>query len=127
MTNEEWAEKWKRQAQADIKAAGDSLKSRNYEWACFAAQQAAEKMLKSYLFGQGQRVLTTHSLRKLILEAADHDKRFKKAEQDAKLLDNFYFTTRYPDALADDIPADYFSEADAKEALRAAERIKRLI
>jgi hypothetical protein len=40
------AERWLRRAEADLKAAGDSLKDKNFEWCCFQSQQSAEKALK---------------------------------------------------------------------------------
>lgn len=122
-----WSEKWMRQGDADYQAMEISKANKRFEWACFAAQQASEKYLKAFLFEQGQRVITTHSLRKLILEASDHDPAFSDLLDAAKLLDNYYFTTRYPDALPDDTPADYFSVTDAQKAQEAAMRIKALV
>jgi len=40
---------WFRQAEADLDAAKNLIKSRNYEWACFAAQQSAEKSVNGKL------------------------------------------------------------------------------
>lgn len=39
-------EDWFRQAEKDLKHARNAING-DYEWACFAAQQAAEKALKS--------------------------------------------------------------------------------
>jgi HEPN domain-containing protein len=36
---------WLRQADKDLKHAKTSLSARDYEWACFASQQAAEKAI----------------------------------------------------------------------------------
>jgi hypothetical protein len=38
---------WMRQADKDLKHARTSLAAGDYEWACFASQQAAEKALKA--------------------------------------------------------------------------------
>ena len=38
---------WLRQSEADLAAALDSLAAHHYEWACFAAHQAAEKAVKA--------------------------------------------------------------------------------
>lgn len=43
-------EDWLKQADSDLCAAEDSASSNHYEWACFQAQQAAEKALKALLF-----------------------------------------------------------------------------
>jgi len=124
MKNSIVADKWKRQADADFKAACDSAQAGNYSWACFGAQQSAEKYLKAFLFLQGQRVLETHSLRKLVYEVAEHVSELKKLELAAKELDKVYFSSRYPDALADDIPAEYYSVEDANELLGHAKTIR---
>ena len=39
---------WLRQAEHDLKHADLSLRNEDYEWACFASQQAAEKAVKAY-------------------------------------------------------------------------------
>lgn len=40
-------EDWLRQADKDLKHARNSVADGDYEWACFAAQQSAEKALKA--------------------------------------------------------------------------------
>ncbi|NIA11180.1 MAG: HEPN domain-containing protein [Nitrospiraceae bacterium] len=41
---------WFKQAENDLKASKNSLKSGDYGWACFQTQQSAEKALKLILF-----------------------------------------------------------------------------
>lgn len=41
------AQDWFRQAEKDLEQAGESQESGRHEWACFAAQQAAEKAVKA--------------------------------------------------------------------------------
>jgi HEPN domain-containing protein len=43
----EEVEEWVRQAQEDILAVQTNLQGGRYNWACFIAQQAAEKALKA--------------------------------------------------------------------------------
>ena len=38
---------WLRQADKDLKHAKNAMEDGDYEWACFASQQAAEKALKA--------------------------------------------------------------------------------
>lgn len=45
---------WFRQAEADFRHAGHARDHAHHEWACFAAQQAAEKALKAVLVSRGQ-------------------------------------------------------------------------
>ena len=40
---------WLKQADKDLEAANDSKETTHYEWACFQAQQSAEKALKALL------------------------------------------------------------------------------
>ena len=54
--------RWFKQAEKDLKASKNSLKLGDYEWACFQAQQAAEKALKSILYARGFRKILTHSV-----------------------------------------------------------------
>jgi HEPN domain-containing protein len=44
---------WFRQAEADLAAARDSLAAGHFEWACFTAQQAAEKAVKALFLHRG--------------------------------------------------------------------------
>ena len=41
---------WLRQAEADLKHAQSATEHKNYEWSCFAAQQAAEKAVKALFY-----------------------------------------------------------------------------
>ena len=40
-------EDWMKQAKHDLQHARNSLENQDYEWCCFAAQQSAEKAVKS--------------------------------------------------------------------------------
>ena len=53
---------WLRQAQSDLIAAGNSLKSKNYDWSCFQAQQAAEKALKALYLQTFKEIRKVHDL-----------------------------------------------------------------
>ncbi len=53
MERTEEAKRWLTQAKRDLKAAKDSARNENYEWACFQAQQAAEKTVKALLYAYG--------------------------------------------------------------------------
>src|SRR5438093_13127849 len=45
---------WMRQAEADLDLSRSAMEDEHYEWACFAAQQAAEKAAKAVHFHFGQ-------------------------------------------------------------------------
>ncbi len=111
---------WLRQAERDLRHAQNSLKMKDYEWACFAAQQAAEKALKSLyecLGGEGWG----HSVTKLLKELPI--KIDKKLLEKAASLDKMYIPARYPNGFETGAPSDYFTDKDAKEAILYAKNI----
>jgi len=44
---------WLAEARADLRHAEASTRIGDYSWACFAAQQAAERAIRSYHLGAG--------------------------------------------------------------------------
>ena len=117
----EEARRWLRQAQADLKAAQDSLKDKHFEWSCFQSQQSAEKSLKYYLYNLGFTSLITHSIKILVKECRKKEKRFSQIEEAASLLDAYYIPTRYPNGLDHhSAPVDYYDEKDAQKCLNCA-------
>jgi HEPN domain-containing protein len=119
---EEIAARWFEQARRDLAAARDSVAAGHCEWACFQAQQAAEKMLKGYLLDAGRAHPVTHSVKTLIAECEKLRPAFREIRASAE-LDRHYVTTRYPDALPDDIPANHFDEEAADRCLSLASSV----
>ena len=118
------ARTWYDQARADLAAAEDSTATGHHEWACFQAQQAGEKALKAFLYGRGRTSVITHSLRRLAREAAAIDGTFAGLGEPARLLDQHYIPTRYPNGLdIETAPAAYYEEGDAEQCLRSARSI----
>ena len=108
------AGKWYTQAEADLRAAQDSITSKHYDWACFQAQQAAEKAVKFFLYDRGYTSIITHSLKELVRECKKQEKEFSELESYARTLDMFYIPTRRPNGLAGDLsPAEFYEEEDA--------------
>ena len=56
---------WLRQAEKDLRHAKNSLNTQDFEWSCFAAQQAAEKALKALYQHMGGESFG-HSLLRLL-------------------------------------------------------------
>ena len=111
---------WFRQAGKDLEKAKLDIDWGFYEWACFTAHQAAEKAIKSlfqHLHGEAWGHGTKALLESLPCDDSSH------LMEEAKLLDKYYIPTRYPDALPEGIPHDYFTKKEAQEALNAALRI----
>jgi HEPN domain-containing protein len=116
--------KWMKQAEADLKAAGDSFKAGNYEWSCFQAQQSGEKSLKAYLYEGGFTSIITHSLKELLTECSKLDDAFKSLSTNARTLDMFYIPTRYPNGLGGDLaPTEFYEKEDAEKCIHSAELI----
>lgn len=111
---------WLMQAQKDLEKAKLDIDWGYYEWACFTAQQAAEKAIKA-LFQHLNGEAWGHGTKALLenLPYEDHTVFL----EDAKVLDKMYIPTRYPNGLPEGIPHDYFTKPEAKQAVDAAERI----
>jgi len=110
---------WFSQAENDLSWGYDTLKAGHYAQGCFIAQQCAEKALKALAYFRGYQVIRGHSIREIAMDL-DINSEILEA---AKKLDLYYMTTRYPDALPSGAPFEYFTEAQADEALSLAERI----
>lgn len=122
--NRKEAERWLKQAEADLRSARSSLENEHYEWSCFQAQQSSEKALKSILYLKGLRAIITHSIKDLVLEVAKFDKKFRKFVEKGRFLDTFYIPTRYPNGLPGlNIPADFYTKGDAEKCISYAELI----
>lgn len=122
------AKRWLRQAEADLKAANDSLKDGNYEWSCFQCQQSAEKSLKAFLYNLGYTSIITHSIKMLVREIEKKEKAFSKLDDASRILDAYYIPTRYPNGLTEDVaPADYYDKEDANKCLGCATLILKTV
>jgi HEPN domain-containing protein len=87
----------------------------------------AEKALKAYLFAQGEALILTHAIFKLCGLASAYCAEFGALQGDVKLLDFYYEKARYPNALQDVIPAEFYSERDAAQAIAMAEAVIRCV
>ena len=117
------AAKWLAQAEYDLHAAQENTNIKLYSYGCFIAQQAAEKVLKAFLYAQGEREVVGHSVAGLCRRAANFKKGFSTLVQKARRLDRYYIPTRYPNGLPDGVPAESYDEADAQDALNLAREI----
>lgn len=116
----ERSQDWLKQAEKDLEKANLDINSGYFEWACFTAQQAAEKAIKA-LFQHLHGEAWGHGA-KALLENLPYEDRLSLVDE-AKLLDRLYIPTRYPNGLPQGIPHDYFTSQDAEQALKAAVRI----
>lgn len=119
------AKRWFQQAFFDLEAARWNIKGGFYDTACFLAQQAGEKALKSFLYYQGARrtALLTHSLVEMIREGEKRIKTLARLLDSARELDLHYIPSRYPNGIPSGYPHQFYGEKVAEEAVRAADKI----
>lgn len=111
---------WLAQAERDLEQAVASREEGRHEWACFAAQQAAEKAVKA-LHLHFQQEAWGHVVARLLRElpvAAD-----PALVEKAKVLDNFYVGTRYPNGHPEGPPFEHYGEIQSREAIGHAGEI----
>ena len=114
---------WLEQAQRDLGRASIDIQYGYWEWACFTAQQAAEKAVKALLMHRGDTAWG-HAITPMMRHLREPEAPATLIEH-AQLLDSHYIPTRYPNGFAEGKPADYYSETKAREALDAARDILR--
>jgi len=117
------ADRWWRQACADLAFLPVAKQAGKYDTCCFLAQQTAEKALKSFLFARGEELIFTHSIFKLCNMAASYDPGFASLKDEVKTLDYYYVEARYPNAIEDVIPAEFYNEPDAERAIAMAQAV----
>jgi len=126
--------RWIRTAEDDLQAAIILKGSRKYSHACFHAQQAGEKSVKSVWYFADEDPWG-HSIKKLIEGLQEVDpalyNRLKDFTRSAMVLDRFYIPTRYPNGLPDMIPSEAYTDEDADQCIKSAsgiiERVKNII
>jgi HEPN domain-containing protein len=107
---------WFRQAEGEYKWARDAFDAGNWALVCYLSQQTSEKALKALAFSQGVQQVRSHST----FEIAQSLKINGELAEAARILDQYYMTTRYPDALPGGAPCDMFVRSQAEEALHLA-------
>lgn len=118
------AERWLRQAEDDLDAARLLLTSGKFAQSAFFSQQAGEKAMKAVWLAMDADPWGP-SLGRLVKDLPDPEVRVRFAPLlDAALaLDKLYIPTRYPDALADLIPGEAYTQREAEAALAHSEAI----
>jgi len=125
--NEQEAKRWYLQGKRDLRTAFRNRENEDYEVSCFLNQQAAEKLLKAFLYWKGERVVTGHSTYKLAQRCEDYAKEFSEIVQNCRQLDLLYIPTRYPNGIPDGSPFEFFSDEDARLAQENAEKVATVI
>lgn len=116
------AQDWLAQGRHDIDHAKHALDDGDYEWACFAAQQGAEKSVKGLVLALGGEGWG-HSITRLLTDLAHRHAVPPALLSASKRLDKHYLPTRYPNGFDVGAPKDYYTEEEASDAISDAEQI----
>jgi len=110
---------WFRQAELDLEAARDNQRTGHFEWACFLAQQAAEKAAKALHEAAGTEAWGNSAAALLAgLEGVPPE-----LVDLGRALDKHYIPTRYPNTHPQGAPGDLYTAREAERALADAEVI----
>lgn len=113
---------WMDQAQGDLEHAQHDLEHGFYEWACFSAQQAAEKAVKAVFQKLGAEAWG-HSVADLLKELATRYSIPEELMNGALELDKVYIPARYPNAHPSGSPRRRYTEREAERLIDYAEQI----
>jgi HEPN domain-containing protein len=114
------SKEWLAQAQRDLEQAKSSQREGRHEWACFAAQQSAEKAVKALHLSKGQEAwghVIARLLQELPLEVPED------LIDRAKVLDNFYVPTRYANSHPEGPPFEHYGKLQSEDAIHYASEI----
>lgn len=114
------SQEWLKQAERDLDLAKISAEAGHFEWACFAAQQSAEKAVKALHLSEGEEAWG-HVIARL-LKALPY-KVPRALVKKAMTLDGYYIAPRYPNSHAEGAPFEHFSDLQSKQAIKYAREI----
>jgi HEPN domain-containing protein len=116
--------RWSSQAEDDYRFVSWIKKEDGfYDKTCFMAQQAGEKMLKACLYATGMRKVWGHSLAEMVRLLTKNHPLFLQIDKEAKRLDRFYISARYPNGLPGLSPFEVYSAQDSADAYADLEKI----
>lgn len=115
---------WIAQARRDFEHAQNDVASGFFEWACFSAQQAAEKAIKAVFQKMGADAWG-HSVADLITELGKLHPTPQAIGESALALDKAYIPSRYPDAHPSGSPYSRYTRTEAERMVTDAEEVLR--
>jgi HEPN domain-containing protein len=115
---------WMEQARRDLDSARWMVQGGFHEWACFAAQQAAEKGVKA-VYARLSGAAWGHSVAELLTGLAERVEVPVEVRDAGRRLDRFYVPARYPNGWEAGTPQRYFTEEDAEGAIGDSDAVLR--
>jgi len=115
------ADRWFRQAEDDLSFARLAHANGYSAQCCFICQQVCEKALKAIFYAKGERLVLGHSVLRLLTDLGRDE--LHELVDGAKMLDQFYVPTRYPNGLPDGVPSEVYTEAQAHQAIVYSEQL----
>jgi HEPN domain-containing protein len=113
---------WFNQASRDLEQAEESRRSERHEWACFAAQQGAEKAVKALHLRLGQEAWG-HVIARLLRELPSNAPAPTELIEKARVLDAYYIPPRYPNSHPEGAPFEHYGPLQSQEAICYAREI----
>lgn len=113
---------WLAQAVRDLEQAEDSFRAKRHEWACFAAQQGAEKAVKALHLNRDQEAWG-HVVARLLSELPADVRPDDELIDKARVLDAYYVGPRYPNGHPEGPPFEHYGKLQSTEAIRYAREI----
>jgi HEPN domain-containing protein len=110
------------QAERNLAQSQDSAAAGRHEWACFAAQQAAEMAVKAVHLKLGQEGWG-HVVRRLLEELRPDVAITDHLVDAARVLDAFYIPTRYPNGHPAGVPGEHYGALQSAQAMMYAGQI----
>ena len=113
---------WMDQARGDLEHARADLNGGFHEWACFSAQQAAEKAVKAVFQAMGAEAWG-HAVADLLTELRQRHPVSETLVDAALELDKAYIPTRYPNAHPSGAPRTRYTRTEATRLIGHADQV----
>lgn len=113
---------WLKQAASDLDFAGQAASMGHHEWACFVAQQSAEKAVKALHLSFDQEAWG-HDIVGLLEELPAEASARAELIEKGRVLDNLYIPTRYPNSHPSGPPFQHYGPLQSEGAISHAREI----
>ena len=118
----ERSQDWMDEAKGDLEHAKSDVAGNYHNWACFSAQQSAEKAIKAVFQKMGAEAWG-HSVADLLRELSSKVKVSEELMNRALELDKAYIPTRYPNAHPSGSPRQRYTREEAERLIQYAQKI----